>query len=283
MLRGAGEAVLLETFARRAQNQAICLDPNWNWSFSSKGQDPCAVAQTLRDQCTPTATLLALDPGFYYSGQSPTFATECACNKVFYSLLSACGQCQYGSASPWPFWNANCSNPLSDYPKPFPDGFFLPHWALLPLLNNGTVDFASAQLDLQPDVTSNPAAVARGPNVGAIAGGVVGGVAGAAAVATLTWFLLRRRRTQRPMSEVHLTEPSTIPPPSMISARLYDPNDPATYPTTISSLSSPSPASLAVYQQSAQNLYRPPGFDQGLGDQNYHLRSPPPAVPQVYN
>lgn len=74
--------------------------------------------------------------------------------------------------------------------------------------------------------------------VGAIVGGVVGGVAGIALIAGLVFFFLHKsKQKERPLSESSKVpwspssqSPTLAPTPQTAEHRLYDPNNPATFP-----------------------------------------------------
>ncbi|KAK0445020.1 uncharacterized protein EV420DRAFT_981383 [Desarmillaria tabescens] len=107
---------------------------------------------------------------------------------------------------------------------------------------------ASASGTSAPAATSGSSS-SGSSNTGAIVGGVVGGVVGLALIAGLIFFLVRRRRRRRP-AVAATTGPigGDIPPPapSLVGQNLsgsayapttttydkiYDPNDPSTFPT----------------------------------------------------
>ena len=135
-----------------------------------------------------------------------------------------------------------------------------------------------------------------GSNAGAIAGGVVGGVVGLAALGLLAFFLYRRN--QRNQNNAKLNSPQNngvhanltgstygagggsvggaqyepVPytphayeggamtsPPPMMGQKLYDPNDPSTFPTA----ASPPPVSMGSQTtSSAGNVSYVPSFPQ---------------------
>lgn len=271
-----------------AQEIASCFNSSWIWSWNSLGQDPCHVAQALGNQCDPSSSfsVAPVPSGYYYSGMNPISATECTCNKVYYSLLSVCGQCQNSFAAAWDLWDANCSVVYSSYPKSLPAGFNVPDWAYQPLLAGGTVNFAAAQSDHNPESTAPISQTAfttppPGPtdgsskktstNVAAIAGGTVGGVVVLVLVALLVWFLLRRRQqnqSQSPPSSTFTTPPNapllaqTVTYTPIVSEKPYDPNDPSTYPTSLAS-TPPTPLSPPVSFGSSTSTAAPPPIYRG--------------------
>ncbi|GJE94499.1 hypothetical protein PsYK624_106690 [Phanerochaete sordida] len=104
---------------------------------------------------------------------------------------------------------------------------------------NSAATSAPAESTTAPAVTSS----SHKSNAGAIAGGVVGGVAGVALIAFALLFWQRRRtHTAKPGMAIHDAEPTLIgqmsPPvsPGPIQTgsvgRLYNPDDPTTFPKT---------------------------------------------------
>ncbi|KAH7917959.1 hypothetical protein BV22DRAFT_922451 [Leucogyrophana mollusca] len=201
-------------------------------------------------------------------------ANSCLCNTVIYSLVSACGLCQNATFLYWSQWIADCPVNAAVYqqwPASIPSTTEIPLWAYMPLVNNSwdgpqakaNASAVSLQVtsSTQPSGTVIPSLNASNtatPNnsssanhTGAIAGGIVGGVLGVAALVFLGATLWRRRsrsiahqstpmydpepHTQYSHNTVISQNPFTNPGASL--PRLYDPNDPTTFPHT------PAPAS----------------------------------------
>ncbi|KIY66368.1 hypothetical protein CYLTODRAFT_423463 [Cylindrobasidium torrendii FP15055 ss-10] len=274
------------------------------------------MGEALGNVCTDDGGFLIqyLPSGYMYSGLGSTYATNCACNTVYYNLLSACAQCQGGSVDVWDNWSKNCTTTYSTFPNSIPDGSAIPHWAYLPL-NNGTWDFASAQTDEGAEATftgshsasatasstrttsaNSPSGSSSGSNggssnskgsnhAGAIAGGVIGGVALLALIG-LGFFLWRRNKAKKAKGtpETSFLGPNmtgttyahdgagfAAPAPydqhSTMSgaapAKLYDPNDPSTFPSAFPAAGTPTNASFvgsggASYpQQHTGSTYAP--------------------------
>ncbi|KAF9486488.1 hypothetical protein BDN70DRAFT_870044 [Pholiota conissans] len=258
----------------------------FDWTFNSFGQSPCTVASALGEACTGVDfPIPALTPTQNYLGPVPLGANQCRCSSVFYSMLSACALCQGAEISTWSFYDQNCSSVfLTVFQPPIPAGFAVPHYAYIDPTANGMDTFNPqiAQADNGVESTAPPQATSTGTsstgspttgsstttvppsekkksNPGAIAGGVVGGVVGLAIIAGLAaWFILRRRRQQKlppaPFDEKLMVAPNqysmstgNAPTISSIPApKLYDPNDPSTFPGNNGSFapsvySSPSP------------------------------------------
>ena len=92
-------------------------------TFNTQNQSPCDVAASLAAVCAPggresclfyTLHIISvnlhagfnLDPlpsGYVYSGPLREFATPCRCSTVYYSMLSACGYCQFRNFLEWTF------------------------------------------------------------------------------------------------------------------------------------------------------------------------------------
>ncbi|KAK0230038.1 hypothetical protein IW262DRAFT_1520625 [Armillaria fumosa] len=266
----------------RAQSEAACTDSAYSWSFNSLKQSPCDIGRALGGVCIPNFSIQALPSGYYYSGLGPGSERDCVCNTVYYSLLNVCAVCQGGYVSAWSDWDGNCTTTYQTFPANIPDDTAVPHYAYQSLLPNGTFNFASAAVDTGAEAThiastgsstslSTPNFPSATPtptsssgsssNTGAIVGGVVGGVVGFLILATLIFFLLRRRRP----GAVAIIGPieGDIPPPrssfagqsltrsayaSTVYNKVYDPSDPATFP---------SPNSVLYRQQQA-----PAGYSQ---------------------
>ncbi|KAK7045953.1 hypothetical protein VNI00_006948 [Paramarasmius palmivorus] len=270
--------VLTEVPSVQGQIHAVCSNSTFDWSFNSRGQSPCQIAEALGGVCAANFNIQPLDPGYYYSGFNPRFATECVCNTVYYTLLSVCGECQGGWADQFNLWSENCTTVYTSFPKSIPSGTAVPHYAFLPLDNNENIDLAAIRADTGPEAT--PTTSATGPdntggstggstgsskktNVGAIAGGVVGGVVFLALVGGVIAFILWRRskRNKTPPSQMTginnnvsqygspytpgagaaTTLPYTPTSPNPPSEKVYNPNDPATFPQPTVPYQQPSP------------------------------------------
>ncbi|KAG7442072.1 uncharacterized protein BT62DRAFT_922890 [Guyanagaster necrorhizus] len=261
----------------RAQSDATCTDSAYSWSFNSLDQSPCDIGKALGGVCTTDFTIQALPSGYHYSGISAGYATDCVCNTVYYSLLNVCAACQGGSVSVWDEWDTNCTTTYQTYPENIPAGTAVPHYAYLSLLSNGTFDFSSAMTDNGAEAThvaslsssatgsssasassSSAPATSQGSsgggsssNTGAIVGGVVGGVVGLAILVGLTFFFVRRHQRSAAAATTRPTG-GDIPPPASAFVdqnltgttyapatynKVYDPNDPSTFPTAQNGIS----------------------------------------------
>lgn len=127
--------------------QASCIDPQWGWSFNLQSQDPCHVATALLRQCDPGGRSWTPILGVGDTYNALISSTPCLCSALLYTLISVCAECQDANIVTYPNWVSNCTNPSLDYPLEFPEGISVPDWAFLPLLDNGTVNFAAARLD----------------------------------------------------------------------------------------------------------------------------------------
>ena len=92
-------------------------------TFNTQNQSPCDVAASLAAVCAPNGResclfytlhiisvnlhaefdLVPLPPGYVYTGPPREFATPCRCSSVYYSMLSACGYCQFRNFLEWTF------------------------------------------------------------------------------------------------------------------------------------------------------------------------------------
>ncbi|EDR14361.1 uncharacterized protein LACBIDRAFT_306125 [Laccaria bicolor S238N-H82] len=248
---------------------ATCLTPN-DWSYNSLGQSPCTVASALAGVCVGEFTLSPLAPDYVYLGPSVANANSCRCSSVYYSLLSACANCQGRNFLRWSAYDGNCSTVyLSVFPQPLPTGTVVPHYAYLNVQTTDTFNVSLAQTaggaESSPvaTVASNTAtgsktatksstvsptksgsAAKSGPNVGAIAGGVIGGVVILALIAGFIFWLIRRNNRNKapPASQMYYgPDTASSPPPmsfggtstysAMPTPKVYDPSDPSTYPS----------------------------------------------------
>ncbi|KAK2463070.1 hypothetical protein APHAL10511_004725 [Amanita phalloides] len=255
-------ALFHTTFAQT--NSATCTDSTFNWSFNTKGQNPCLIAEDLAGQCDPAGfNIPPLPLNDVYFGPTVAQANACHCSSVLYSLLSACGACQDRSWIKWSQYTPNCSEVyLTVYPKQIPADTGVPHWAYLDVSVANTFNAVAASSAVGPESTtptvastassgskstSRPSSSSHSSSsnhAGAIAGGVIGGIVFLALVAaTLLWFFKFRNSPQnvaRTLAHTHGQEIlSTSPPPASWSPgapavynpqKLYDPQDPSTFP-----------------------------------------------------
>ncbi|KAN0119096.1 hypothetical protein V8E52_004543 [Russula decolorans] len=218
----------------------------------------------------------------YFGPSGIDNANLCECSTVGYSLYSACGACQEQEWVTWSQWVTNCTKtlPPSSFPNPVPSQIHVPQWVLLDVTNenlwNASKSYSvgdSPELGpgavLGPSPTPSPP-VNHNSNTGAIVGGVVGGVAAISIAVAVIFFYLRRRRRSRapsaaapgvgasqpPVDEIKqpLTEEGTNTGSSLLLGtssmsgtpgapmRLYDPNDPTTFPGYQGALQSPATA-----------------------------------------
>ncbi|KAL0066468.1 hypothetical protein AAF712_006511 [Marasmius tenuissimus] len=130
--------VLLQTglnfpWVAAQDTSATCVLASLQWSFNSAKQSPCSVASSLRGVCNGGSyDVKALPSGHQYLGPSIDAANSCECNTVTYSLMSACGLCQNGTAITWKEWSGNCPMvAIGTYPQPIPQDVRVPGWAYL--------------------------------------------------------------------------------------------------------------------------------------------------------
>ncbi|KAG1743025.1 hypothetical protein EDB19DRAFT_1699265 [Suillus lakei] len=261
----AAAAALQGTLAQIVSN-ITCLDA-FDWMNNAHAQDPCLVAAYLGSPCN--AGNFEIDPipvGAQYVGPSLNGANPCQCNTITYSLTSACGVCQGGTAVSWSSWKFNCSTSFIQlYPETIPTGTSIQNWAYLDVVTsnsfnitavgrNGDLPESNATNPLStsiPTSTTSSVSSTAAPskvssmttsgtstgsstptssslNVGATVGGVIGGVVGVGAVASLAaWFFIRRRRSRAAGALV----PAFNNQPEITQPlRTYDPADSSTFP-----------------------------------------------------
>ncbi|KAJ8487483.1 hypothetical protein ONZ51_g4144 [Trametes cubensis] len=242
---------------------AIC-QAAYSWMSNDKDQSPCLVASYLLSPCsTPAASwVYPLTPGYHYNTptDSPTSATSCRCSTVFYSMISACATCQ------------GLEIDVVPYPDDIPSVISVPAWAYIDITRYGTFSAVAAEEVASQDApdstglataTGSNASPTQGSsgntnnsgsstgkkstNIGAIVGGAVGGVVGLIAIGLVIFFWMRHRRNaarDAPTGPLDLTagehghyvekpfehEAMAAPLPS---PKLYDPDDPSTFPTSL--------------------------------------------------
>ncbi|CDO74005.1 hypothetical protein BN946_scf185043.g54 [Trametes cinnabarina] len=217
----------------------------------------------------PVASLVfPLSPGYHYNTPlpDPISATPCRCSSVFYSAISACATCQGEQVAivPWTTYAENCSTVyLSQYPENIPQGTSVPAWAYIDVSCRSSSGFKrsptsgttlSTPLDVTPTGINSPGFTADGSNslsaskksinIGAIVSGVVGGVVVLLAIGLTVCFALRHKRNaarNAPTGPLDLTageygkyEKPTgsdiVAAEPLASPKIYDPDDPITFP-----------------------------------------------------
>ncbi|KAJ7905709.1 hypothetical protein B0H14DRAFT_22147 [Mycena olivaceomarginata] len=196
--------------AGQPSTNATC-SPSFAWAANSKGQSPCLVAAYLASVCDDGLFLVpALANNLsYYQGPTVAQANSCGCSSVFYSLLSACADCQSGIVLRWSSFKANCNTVyVPIFPDNIPSGTAVPHWAYQNVTVEDGFNSTLAQMQLnapestanaQPTTTALPSGSSstsspKKSHAGAIAGGVVGGVILLCLVCIAAFWFIRRRR-----------------------------------------------------------------------------------------
>ncbi|KAK7020458.1 hypothetical protein R3P38DRAFT_1214265 [Favolaschia claudopus] len=265
--------LLIKAAVSQPDTNATC-SPSFAWAANSRGQSPCLVAAYLGSVCNNGLFFVpSLPDGSFYNGPTVAQANSCGCSSVFYSLLSACAACQSRNFQPWSSFDANCTTVDSQiFRGNIPSETAVPHWAYQNV-SSGSFNTTLAQLQLnapestanvQPTSTNLPGGSTSTPtskkksNAGAIAGGVVGGIVFVclAGIATF-WFLRRRRRSAAPSNlaatpmAYHSTGNTSITPFTSFTAspppKLYDPDDPSTFPSSSSGLHNPARVNSPAY------------------------------------
>ncbi|THU78361.1 hypothetical protein K435DRAFT_928280 [Dendrothele bispora CBS 962.96] len=280
-------SVLLKTLAQDPLPLAKCTEEPYSGFDNSQGEDPCTLGTKVLRLCDRGSYISARPNGTYAGGFSGSDGA-CSCSTVLYTLLIICAECQGANTLTWDKYISNCSHIFQTELPPtvqIPPGLAIPHYAFLPLLSDGTVDFNAIREDAQPDVTANassttqstsPTSTTNSPtqsqsadneggrttHTGAIAGGVVGGVLGLVILAALVFFV-RRRLIQKKAIDSAGNESSqpfsrwvTGPEGSNLrnsngseTHKLYNPQDPTTFPVSASR--------TAANQPGESNPFRP--------------------------
>ncbi|CAK5268325.1 unnamed protein product [Mycena citricolor] len=203
----------------------------------------------------------------------------------------------------WSIFSQNCTTTyISRFPEAIPSNTAVPHWAYQNVTIFDGFNATAAQTQLNaPESTAGGQATSTGipsglpsshpiepvsggkkANAGAIAGGVVGGVVGAALIFVVAFLLVRRRKHSDPPSRLVTSAPVSmsyagdhITPftGGLPAAKLYNPDDPSTFPSSIvKPLSSFSGALWRTYKKrvAADNLRASPAsFEAGDHDERH--------------
>ncbi|TEB26809.1 hypothetical protein FA13DRAFT_1816632 [Coprinellus micaceus] len=127
--------------------------PTAEWTLNSRGQSPCSIASTIAQACSSDGSFtlppLPEEGGYHYEGPpaTPSTATECRCNTVFYALQSACAFCQHPQNTflRWSDYATNCSTTYEGLPIAIPSGVLIPAYAYLNVVTNDTFNIVLAQ------------------------------------------------------------------------------------------------------------------------------------------
>ncbi|KAH9976940.1 hypothetical protein BJV77DRAFT_1053249 [Russula vinacea] len=237
-----------------APNCTAPTSQTW-WEYNSANQSPCTVLANLMSTCSGGQyTLMPLQPNYTYPGATSAAANLCYCSTVGYSLFSACAFCQEGFWVDWSTWVTNCSRtmPPTSFPNPVPSGIWVPQWAHINITiynywSNNTAFQVGDSPEFGPGSIIGPSNASVTPtpppsksssvNAGAIAGGVVGFIV-VVLIVLVAIFYLRRRSWARAAasadvdaSQQQQPESDEVAPLSMSEPpRIYDPDDPTTFP-----------------------------------------------------
>ncbi|CAK5269648.1 unnamed protein product [Mycena citricolor] len=245
---------------------ATCSAASLQWAFNSRLQSPCVVAAYLGGVCdNGLFTVPALGPSQEYLGPTVAQANQCICSSVMYSVLSACAGCQGRNVLTWSIFSQNCTTTyISRFPEAIPSNTAVPHWAYQNVTIFDGFNATAAQTQLNaPESTAGgqatstsipsglpsshpiePVSGGKKANAGAIAGGVVGGVVGAALIFVVAFLLIRRRKHSDPPSRLVTSAPVSMSDAGdhitpftggLPAAKLYNPDDPSTFPSSIGS------------------------------------------------
>ncbi|KAI9438021.1 hypothetical protein H4582DRAFT_1952181 [Lactarius indigo] len=199
-------------------------------SFNSLGQNPCLVLAHLMATCyggtfTVDPLLVVGDSYSPPTKEKVQQANSCWCSTVILSLLSACGECQFGLSTSWTEWSQNCTGTveISTFPNPVPVATRVPRWALLDITLANFWNATAAQIVgdtpeiLQGAPIEPSSGSGSGTNTAAIAGGVTGGALAIAAVVGLVFAFWRRRRRWRAEQPSATPVVEGAPPPPLTS------------------------------------------------------------------
>ncbi|KAJ7904954.1 hypothetical protein B0H13DRAFT_2334400 [Mycena leptocephala] len=272
MLPAVFSTVILASIAAAQPSTNATCSSSFAWSFNSLRQSPCLIAAYLASVCDDGLFMVPalVDDLGYYHGPSVAQANACACSSVFYSLLSACTECQSGMVTTWKIFTTNCTTVYSQiFPRNIPFGTAVPHWAYQNVTGDEMFNSTLAQLQLNtPESTETPQATqtdlppgllntssSKKLNIKDVVGGVVGGITMLFVFCvTLFWCIRRRRKAVASSNLVQMPTPypstaevshlSTSPRPKLyvgvciavgfIPAKrglfLQNPADPSTFP-----------------------------------------------------
>jgi len=223
-------------------------------------------------------------------------------------MLSACSYCQGRNYLSWTGYDANCSTVyVTVYNEEIPIGVKVPAYAYQDVSVSDSFNVTLAQDTTGTESSRPPASItssfgltkssaglsggnngsgSKTNNVGAIVGGVVGGVVFLGIIGSLIAFFVLRSRP-KPKPQIYDTSsqqspdmaftpnptvsllPSTMSPPSGSPARIYNPNDPTTYPHSVN-------PSAQGFMQADPHMQQPPFNPNmtpnytGNSAQNYH-------------
>jgi len=156
----------------------------------------------------------------------------------------------------WSIYNVNCSTVYKQvFPDPLPSTILVPHYAYLDVTIDNTFDVNVAMTAGGTDSSAVPQAtsststtstatathsvvLSKKVNIGAIVGGVVGGLAIIAVIGLIAFIIIRKRKQSSPSlitpstsTYVPYASPQMGSAHSPVPAKIYDPNDPSTYPS----------------------------------------------------
>ncbi|KAH9026645.1 hypothetical protein EDB84DRAFT_336141 [Lactarius hengduanensis] len=238
-----------------------------DWSFNSLGQSPCIVAAYMLATCNSSVFILQpLQPGNSYTVSDGSIFDNCLCTSVAYNLLSVCDACQGQNWRAWSNYSSNCLDRLTPLPFPYtvPLGTRVPQWASVDHTLEENWNATTAGIDtpetepgsfIGPSGSTSPiptgddfSSSSNGPSTGTIVGSIVGGVAALATIGALLFYFLRKRRRSQvlsavvddsappmsqeppPLSAGDESDETYVPKKPVAPMKLYDPNDPRTFP-----------------------------------------------------
>jgi hypothetical protein len=291
---------LLPRYAALLTTDAKCLSGyDWMFSSISQSPCDVA-AELAGVCVGGQFNLSPLDVGYVYLGPSTANANTCRCSSVYYSLLSACAYCQGRNYLGWSGYSTNCSTVyVTVYTQQIPVGVKVPAYAYQDVSVADTFNVTLAQSikgveSSRPATASTATAINKSAssihlptsssagsqggsttNIPAIVGGVIGGVVGLGLIGALIAFLVFRSKQSKTQAyssyqqspnmayTPNTTGPliSNVTPGSPASnARVYDPNDPSTFPSADANMH----GSYSPYSQPADPYRHQSPFNPNL-------------------
>ncbi|WWC72774.1 uncharacterized protein I206_106738 [Kwoniella pini CBS 10737] len=94
--------LLLQSVKGQSTNATCSSIESTSWMFNNDGESPCLVWSKIQSLCLPQTSYInvppLLDQSYSYNLLNPQ-SSQCQCNSISYSLMSACALCQYPNAA----------------------------------------------------------------------------------------------------------------------------------------------------------------------------------------
>ncbi|KAI0370207.1 hypothetical protein BV20DRAFT_1043942 [Pilatotrama ljubarskyi] len=266
-----------------AQGTSAFCGAGYAWMSNSKGQSPCLISSYLFTSCSSQAAswVFPLDPGYHYNtplnnaaSATPWSKYSENCSTVYVNNYPK----DIPSGTAVPAW-AYLDITAKDRFDPVAAEAVVQQGAAESTASSNTPTSGTV-LTNAPSATTTAIGAPESPNansgntsnsskkssnLAAIVGGAVGGGVGLIAIGRVIFFWLRHRRNaarDAPTRPLDLTagehgqnveklgDYQAIPPP-IPSPKLYDPDDPSTFPDSPDAHADSSHGSTTVYSMSA--------------------------------